>query len=95
MGEWLRAVATGTEQPFRDLGEPKGWLVFTEPNLGLTLEERTAGRVRIRIELTGVEEPPLTQSGACSCLVYLDVTAGEVAEAAESWMQNLAEFLRR
>jgi hypothetical protein len=97
LGEWLLAVAAGTEQPFRGIRKPQGWLVFTEPNLCLALEDRTAGRVRMRmrIDFTGEEEPRLTHGGPANCLVYLDVSAGEVAEAAESWMQNLAAFPER
>jgi len=95
LGEWLRAVAAGTEQPFHGIHEPRGWLWFTEPNLGLTLEERTAGRVRMRIDFSAEAQPPWTQCGPGGCLVSLDVSAREVAEAAESWMQNLAEFPAR
>jgi hypothetical protein len=94
MGEWLRGVAAGTEQPFRGIWEPQGRLGFTEPDLCLTLEERVASRVRMRIDFTG-GKPPLTQSGRAKSLVCLDVSSGEVAEAAESWMRNLAEFPER
>ena len=95
LGEWRREVSAGTERPFRGIREPQGWLVFTEPNLGLTLQERTVGHVRMRIEFTGETKPPLTHTGPDSCLVCLDVSAEEVAEAAESWMRNLATFPER
>jgi hypothetical protein len=69
---------------------------FTEPNLGFTLEERTAGRVRIRAEFTGEGKPPWFQRGpeqaSNSYLVCLDLSAEGVAQAARSWMHGLAEF---
>src|SRR5215475_14419190 len=69
LGEWLREVSAGTERPFRGIREPQGWLVFTEPNLSLTLQERTVGRVRMRIEFTGETKPPLTHGSPDSCPV--------------------------
>jgi hypothetical protein len=98
LGDWLREVAAGTEPPFRGYREPGGWLVFTEPNLGFTLHERTAGRVRIRVDFTAEVKPPWFERGpehAPSYLVYLDVSAAEVARAAESWMHDLEEFPER
>jgi hypothetical protein len=96
LGDWLYQVAAGTELPFRGIREPQGWLVFTEPNLGLTLEERTAGRVRIRAEFTAEGKPPWFQRGpehaSNSYLVCLDLSAEGVAQAARSWMHGLAEF---
>ncbi len=67
LGEWLREVSAGTERPFRGIREPQGWLVFTNPNLGLTLQERTVGHVWMRIEFTGETKPPLTHTGPDSC----------------------------
>jgi hypothetical protein len=99
LGDWLRQIAAGTEPPFRGIREPQGWLVFTEPNLGFTLEDRTAGRVRITVEFTGEVTPPWFRGGPehapNSYLVHLDVSADEVAEAAESWMYDLAGFPER
>jgi len=95
LGEWLREVAAAQEQPFRGIHEPRGWLYFTEPNLGLTLEERTVCRVWMRFDFNAEAQPPWTQGGPDGCLVSLDVSVGEVAEAAESWMQNLSEFPAR
>ena len=99
LGDWLRGVAAGTEPPFRGIREPGGWLVFTEPNLGFTLEERTVGRVRIRVEFTGEVTPPRFGDGPehapNSYLVDLNPSAEEMAQAAESWMHDLAEFPER
>jgi hypothetical protein len=92
-------VAAGTEPPFRGFRAPDGWIVFTEPNLGFHLEERTAGRVRIRVGFTGEVKPPWFRGGPehapNSYLVYLDVSAEEVTQAVESWMHDLAEFPER
>ena len=93
LGDWLLGVTAGTEPPFRGIGEPGGWLVFTEPNLGFRLKERTVGRVRIAVDFTGEVTPPWFGFG--SYLVDLDLSAEEMAQAAESWMPDLAEFPER
>ena len=93
LGDWLLGVTAGTEPPFRGIGEPGGWLVFTEPNLGFRLKERTVGRVRIAVDFTGEVTPPWFGFG--SYLVDLDLSAEEMAQAAESWMHDLAEFPER
>jgi hypothetical protein len=99
LGDWLRGVGAGTEQSFRAYGEPQGYLGFTEPNLGFKLEERTAGRVRITAEFTGEATPPWFRRGPerapNSYFVRLDLSAGGIAKAAESWMHELAEFPER
>jgi|SRR5215469_9397484 len=99
LGDWLRQVAAGIEAPFRGYRESQGWLVFTEPNLGFSLRDRTAGRVRITVEFTGELTPPWFRGGPehapNSYLMRLDVSADEVAQAAESWMHDLAEFPER
>ena len=99
LGDRLREVAAGTEPPFRGYREPQGWLIFTEPNLGFTLADRTAGRVRITVAFTLEVAPPWFLGGQphapSSGLVHLDVSAEEVAQAAESWMRDLAEFPER
>ena len=69
---------------------------FTEPNPGFTLEDRTADRVRIGVDFTAEAGPPWLHRGQRrypnNYLVCLDVSADEVAQAAESWMHDLAEF---
>ena len=99
LGDWLRLVAAGTEPPFRGYRESHGWLIFTEPNLGFTLADRTAGRVRITVAFTLEVAPPWFLGGQphapSSGLVHLDVSAEEVAQAAESWMRDLAELPER
>ena len=99
LGDRLREVAAGTEPPFRGYREPQGWLIFTEPNLGFTLADRTAGRVRITVAFTLEVAPPWFLGGQphapSSGLVHLDVSAEEVAQAAESWMRDLAELPER
>jgi hypothetical protein len=99
LGDWLREVAAGTEPAFHGYFEPQGQLGFTEPNLGFTLEERTAGRLRITAELTTEARPPWFRHGPDhapnSYLVCLDLSAEAIAQAAESWMHELAEFPER
>jgi hypothetical protein len=96
LGDWLRAVAAGTVPPSPRGSDPGGGIGFTEPNLSFDLADRTADRVRIRTYFTAEAKPPWFQRGQeCypnSCLVVVDVSADEVAQAAESWMRDLAEF---
>jgi hypothetical protein len=67
LGDWLRQVAAGIGPP-RGCCDSQGWLTFIEPNVGFTLEDRTAGRVRITVEFTGEVKPPLVpgRSGVCT-----------------------------
>ena len=94
-----KQVGAGTEQSFRGCGEPQGYLGFTEPNLGFKLEERTVGRVRLTAEFTGEATPPWFRRGpecaSNSYFVRLDLSAGGIAQVAESWMHELAEFPER
>jgi len=93
---WAFADPCLTTAEARELGD---WLIFTEPNLGFTLADRTAGRVRITVAFTLEVAPPWFLGGQphapSSGLVHLDVSAEEVAQAAESWMRDLAEFPER
>ena len=99
LGDWLRGVAAGTEPPFRGIREPGGGWFSPSPNLSFRLEERTVGRVRIRVEFTGEVTPPWFGGGPVrapnSYLVDLDASAEEMAQAAESWVHDLAEFPER
>jgi len=96
LGDWLRAVAAGTVPPSAGGSHFEGWMGFTEPYLSFELADRMAGRVRIRAHFTGEVKPPWFQRGhersPNSYLLLVDVSADEVAQAAESWMQHLAEF---
>jgi hypothetical protein len=98
-GDWLREVAAGTVPPSPSGSEPGGWVDFTEPNLSFNLADRTGDRVRMRAYFTAEATPPRFQRGQGrypnTYLVPLDVSADEVAKAAESWMRDLAEFPER
>lgn len=96
LGSWLRGVANGIVAPAPDWSEGKGLLVFTEPNLALSLEQRTNGRLRIRIHLslealppwvTGANKPDLFEH-----LLVLDISSDDLATAAEEWDNDCAPF---
>jgi hypothetical protein len=99
LGSWLREVPAGTVPP-SGTDEPGQFLEFLEPNIAFSLEERTADRVRIRVHF-GVEAlPPWLHGGQqepppFDYFVLLDVSAQELAQAAEAWMLELAEFPER
>jgi len=59
LGRWLRDVLAGTVAPSPfDGGGDEQLLVFTEPNLALSLGDRTAKRVRLRVHLSLESLPP-------------------------------------
>jgi hypothetical protein len=105
LGDWLHGVAAGTV-PSWSAGPGDGderlapaQLEFLEPNLAFSLVERIADRVRIWVHfgmetlppwLRGAEEPVPYEYFVC-----LDMSAEELAKAAESWMRELAEFPER
>ena len=101
LGTWLREVAAGTVPPPPSrTDEPGQLLEFLEPNIAFGLEERTADRVRIRVHFGGEALPPWLQGGQeepplFDYFVSLDVSAQELAQAAEAWMLELAEFPER
>ncbi len=81
-------------------GEPGELPEFLQPDIAFGVEERTADRVRIRVHFSLEALPPWLQGteeepGLFEYLVCLDVSAGELTRAAESWPLDLADFPQR
>ncbi len=100
LGSWLGDVAAGTVPPveFGTL-QPGELLVFTEPNLAFGLEARVADRLRIRAHFSLEALPPWLQGAnrpdVFEHFISLDVSAAQLAQAAEDWTLNLTKFPRR
>ncbi|GAA5175004.1 hypothetical protein GCM10023321_80070 [Pseudonocardia eucalypti] len=85
LGEWLRAVADG-DVPVTD-GEPFG---FTEPNLALSLAERSDDRYTVRIHLALGSCPPWPVEAP----YFLPLRLGrdELRRGADHWVRESAAF---
>ena len=60
LGRWLNAVADGSVQPSPfGTGQDEHLLVFTEPNVAFSLQERIASRVRVRVHFSLAETAPV------------------------------------
>lgn len=67
LGRWLKAVADGAVQPSPfGKGQDEQLLVFTEPNVAFSLQERVADRVRVRIHFSLEALPPCRPGSAAS-----------------------------
>jgi len=100
LGRWLNAVADGTVQPSPfGTGQDEQMLVFTEPNVAFSLQERAANRVRVRVHFSVEALPPwlrgTEQPDIFDFLVVLDMSAAELAEAAGDWNASLGRYPRR
>jgi hypothetical protein len=100
LGEWLRDVADGTPQDPRHradepgAGEPEA--IFTEPNLGLTAESRAGDLVSVRVYFSLEALPPWTrgdgQSGLYGYSLLISLAPADLADAAESWLREVALY---
>jgi hypothetical protein len=108
VGAWLRGVASGAVQaaPYEGGFDPyenddHQMLVFTEPNLGFGLSERSVAAARIRVYLSAEARP----SRACvgtdiyaaqyAYYVALTVPPRQLEVAAGEWEAEVARFPRR
>lgn len=85
LGEWLRAVAEN-DVPVTS-AEPFG---FTEPNLALSLADRSDDRYTVCIHLAQDSRPPWQPEGAC--LLPLRLGCEELLCGADEWNRELAAF---
>jgi hypothetical protein len=97
LGSWLSNVAAGTvpPSPFR-AGQPENLLVFAEPNLAFGLEAREGDRLRIRVHFS-LEALPSWLQGPDRPYIFeyfvgLDVSAADLAQAAEDWTLSQMRF---
>ena len=96
LGQWLRDVAAGGVPPSPP-AMPE--LMFAEPCLAFSLEDRIAGRVWVKA-VFGIEALPPWRQGTGrpelnEFAVVLDVPAAQVALAARQWLADLAGFPER
>ena len=94
LGRWLSAVAGGSVRPsLSGTGQDEQMLVFVEPNVALSLQERIADRVRVHFSLEAL--PPWLRGagrpGIFDFFVVLDVSAAELAD----WTTSLSRFPQR
>ena len=97
LGSWIRAVRNGDVAPTVFIGkEDDVSLVFTEPDLALSLASRSAAVAVVRVHLS-LAVRPLWLSGAdgpglFSSFVELRLTPDALAGAVTSWEQELAAY---
>lgn len=101
LGNWLREAAAGTVpvSPFRT-GEPEGQLLFfTEPNLAFSVESWTSDQVGVRVHFSLEALPPWLHGDQrpdiLGCVVHIGLSVAELADAADSWVRNLAQYPER
>jgi hypothetical protein len=98
LGDWLQAAAAGLV-PVSAFGtdEPEGRLLaFTEPNLAFSLECLTGDQATVRVHLSLEALPPWQPSADFfDYVVLVQISTGELADAAASWMRNLADYPER
>lgn len=97
LGRWLNSVADGSVQPSPfGPGQDEQLLVFTEPNVAFSLQERIANRVRVRVHFSLEALPPWLQGARqpdmFDYFVVLDVSEAELRQAAGDWTLNLGQF---
>jgi hypothetical protein len=101
LGRWLRDVSADREAPAgSEAGNDRErLLMFTEPCLAFSLAAREAGRLQLRVHFSLQALPPWLHSGSppdiWDYFVFLDTSAGEMAEAAGAWEAELARFPER
>ena len=97
---WLRGVVSGETVPTPfDGSKDERLLVFTEPNVALSLEERTDDSAVIRVHLSLEARPPWLRGNAepdiFEYFVAVGVSLDDASAAADDWDQGLASFPER
>jgi hypothetical protein len=100
LGTWLADVAAGIVPPSPfGTDEPEQILMFTEPNIAFSVEQRTADRVLVRVHLSLEALPPWLQGknrfDMFGCFVVLNVSLAELGRAADDWKLELTRFPQR
>ncbi len=100
LGLWLRGVVSGETLPTPfDGSKDERLLVFTEPNVALSLEERTDNSALIRVHLSLEAGPPWLRGKAgpdiFEYFVVIGVPLNRVTAAVDDWDQELASFPER
>ncbi|MET7419767.1 hypothetical protein [Dactylosporangium sp. NPDC005555] len=94
---WLRGVVEGVIRPVA-VWPDESWppephfRTYTEPNLALSLQERTVDRATVRIHFSLEALPPGIQQDIYSYFLVLDLSLEELAAAAEEWAADCEPF---
>jgi hypothetical protein len=102
LANWLRQAAAGIVpvSPF-GLGEAaeERLLIFTEPNLAFSLESRACDHVGVRAHFSLEALPPWLhgpqQPDIFDFVILLRLSVGDLADAADTWARDLAQYPER
>jgi hypothetical protein len=100
LGNWLRGVATGATKPDPIDGDDEGGtlLVFTEPNIAMSLQASDGERATVRFYFSLESAPPWVEDRGDAVFEYhveLTTPLEMVAAAADEWEQELRRFPKR
>jgi hypothetical protein len=95
LGDWLQAVADGAVAPRAGTEAPAG-ICFTEPDLAVSLLDRSETRCVLAVHVSLEALPPWLQGegspGNPSCTVALTLRPDDVVRAVAQWRQELRAF---
>ncbi len=98
LGDWLRGVVAGDVEPtdFGGKGE-EALMVFTEPNLALSLAARQHESAVVRVHFSLESRPPWLGQDVdlFDFFVGLDVPLGGLSAAVDDWERELSSFPAR
>jgi hypothetical protein len=97
LASWLRGVLSGDVQPAPLGGEAERLLVFTEPNLAVSLAGRDREKATMRLHFSAESRPPWLQGHRASDLfdyyfIEVSPTHAALAQAVDEWEHELAAF---
>ncbi|WP_250444285.1 hypothetical protein [Actinotalea sp. C106] len=97
LSRWLRRVSAGDVDPLTMFDElSRHAAAFTEPNLAFTLFARTGDHLVLRAHLSMESGPPWRspddEAYVEPYVVDLDVSSGDLEEAATTWERELDAF---
>jgi len=100
LGRWLHEVVAGAVAPSpSDGGKDERPVVFTEPNLALSLAAADQETVNIRVHLSHEALPPwLAHADGTELFeffVVVRLSRADLARAAQDWERELAVFPER
>lgn len=98
MGDWLRAVVRGEIEPADFEGDGEDALViFTEPNIALSLAARSQEAAVVRVHFSLESEPPWLDDEAdmFAFFVELDQPLQALSAAIDGWDRELSSFPAR
>ena len=93
LGAWLRGAVTGAVEPAGfDADDEESLECFTEPNLALSLAERSETSAVVRVRFSLESRPPWSGDDLYEFFVTLDLPFHVLSAAADEWDSELSEF---